>query len=114
MDLKEKLAGLNRKQKTINYEGTTLIIKEMLSGDHEDYETSLYKIKGNQMEYDTKNAKSKMFIYCVHDEQGNKVYELNDLGLVRQLPSSLVDLVFDVATELNGITDETVKGAVKN
>lgn len=106
---KEKLLGLKRKQQTVTVEGITIIVKEMTNGDAEVYQNSLYKIVGDKMIYQTDNIKAKLFIYTAHDEQGEKMFDIKDLGLVNQLPASVIDKVFQVANDLNNLNPEQVE-----
>lgn len=103
---KEFLLGLAFSQETIQIEGKTFIVKEMDAGTSNKYEASLYKIVNNKPIYDVKNAKLKLVLLTLHDEQGNRVFAENDLGIIEQLPSHIVDEIFQVASSLNGLNQD--------
>jgi len=106
---KEKLLGLSFREKTIKLGDDEYLVKEMNAELAEKYESSLYKIVGNDVKYDASKAKTKMVLYTLHDLDGKRVFNDNDYGLIKQLPAHVVDQIFQTASNLNG-----VEGAEKN
>lgn len=114
MNALDKLMKSAFKQQTITINGDAFIVKEMNAEDKSCYENSIYEYKqvGKEIKITPKleDAKAKLVIYTLHDEQGVKVFKgIEDIPLVRQLPASLVDQICDVAGELNGLNHNEVK-----
>ena len=108
---KEKLFEALFAQEEIEINGEKFIVKEMNAKDAGEYESSLYKQVGNSIQYVTKNAKEKLVIRTLFEVNGDRVFGLNDIEQVGQLPASVVDRAFQVATNLNGLEKE---GTEKN
>lgn len=103
---KEFLLGLSFREQKVTIDGTDFIVKEMNAETANKYESSLYKIQGQSFKYDASEAKVKLLMFTLHDLDGKRVFEDKDLGLVKQLPAHVVDLVFDVASNLNNLNAE--------
>ena len=88
-------------------------VKEMTAGQAEEYEASLYIIKGKNIEYNTKDAKSKLILITVCDEHGGLLFKKADLSLIKALPAHVVNKLFDKATEINSL-DVDVQEEAKN
>lgn len=99
MDLKSFLASLDRKEKEIEVLGQKMIIKEMTAKESGDYQTAIFNRKTNVI--DVKKAETLLICYCLYDLDGNRVYGLNDIGLIESLPSSVVKVLSSEAQNLN-------------
>jgi len=109
----EKLLKASFKEEQLKIEGTTYIVKEMTAKDKSEYEGSLYTFKqiGKEVKVtpNMEGVKSKLVFYTLHDEQGQKVFkDLSDLPLVDTLPSSIIEMICDVAGKINGLNQEEV------
>ena len=111
MTTKEKLLGLQLKQETVQIEGITVIVKEMLAGDGSAYDNSLYKIVGNKPIIQTKDAEIKLVIYSCFDEEGKKLFEIEDIEQAKMMPNHVVEYLYSVAKKLNNSSKAV---AVKN
>lgn len=104
---KEFLLGLNFRSKELIIEGHKFIIKEMDASTAEKYESSLYKIVGQSVKYDASKAKTKLVMLTLYDEEGKeRVFQDKDYGLVENLPSHVVNEIFNVASSLNNLDVE--------
>ena len=111
MNTKEKLLGLRLKQKEVDIQGINVIVKELTAGEKSDYDGSLFKIVNGKPQYQIKNAKEKLVAYSCYDENDNKLFGLNDLEQVKRLPSNVLEILFDAATEINSVD---IEDEVKN
>lgn len=104
------------KKKTIDVDGTKFVIKEMTAGDAEEYQSSLYSVDGSgKVKYNTKDAQTKLVFLCLHDENEERVFTKDaDLKLIKQMPSSLVNKIFDEATKINNLDPESQEETEKN
>jgi hypothetical protein len=107
---KEFLAGLSFRSEEIELEGHKFKVVEMNASTAEKYESSLYKIVNNSVKYDASKAKTKLVLLTLCDENGKRIYNDNDYGLVENLPSHIVNEIFNVASGLNNLdVEETEK-----
>jgi len=100
---KEKLLGLAFRSKEITIEGDKYLVKEMNAAIAQEYEASLYKIIGQSVKYDASKAKTNLVLLTLFGTDGNRIFEDKDFGLVEQLPAHVVDMVFQVASNLNNL-----------
>lgn len=113
--LREELLGLTRKSVVVETEKGNIIVKELTAGEAGKYDNSLYTFKNGKPSINRENAKEKLVIASCYDEEGNKLFELKDIELVKSLPTSLVDRLFSAASELRDIHDEEkIEEAEKN
>ena len=110
----EHLTGLAFSQKEIeiaNKDGEIkkYIIKEMNARDASVYESSLYKFVGETVKYDASKAKLNLVRYTLCNEDGSRVFALKDMGISEQLPAHIVDKIFKIASDLNGLEDEVTE-----
>lgn len=113
MDAISKLINASFRSEVIEIENTKYIVKEMNAKDKSAYENSLYEYKqvGKEMKVTPRieGAKSKLVIYTLFTEDGKRVFKgLEDLEIVDQLPSSIIEKICDVAGKLNGLNQEEV------
>ena len=108
MNTLEKLLKLQRKQEIVEIDGVKIVVKELMAGEANEYESSLYKFINNKPVVQTKDAEVKLIIYSCYDEEDNKLFKIEDIAQVRNLPSSVVDRLYTVAKRLNE-PDKTVK-----
>ena len=113
--LRDELLGLTRKSVVVETEVGKIVVKELTAGEAGKYDNSLYSYKNGKYTINRENAKEKLVIASCYDEKGEKLFELKDIELVKQLPTSLVDQLFSVASELRDIHDEKkIEEAEKN
>ena len=102
---KEKLLGLNFREKEITLGDEKYVVKEMNADKAQKYESSLYKFVGENIKYDASEAKTRLVLFTLHDLEGKRVFDDKDYGLVKDLPAHIVDKVFQIASNLNNMED---------
>lgn len=108
---KEKLLKLKLKNEKIKVDGETYEIREMSGEDASEYESSIFKMVNGKPVYDTKNAKAKLVALTLYQD-GEKVFENNDLGLINQLPASVINNFFNLSARVNMLdVEENVKNS---
>ena len=83
------------------------------------FESSMFKIrnfgtKNQKAEYSQENLRARLVAYTVVDEDGNRIFSENDIKKLGEKSAKALDRVFEVAQELNGISDEDVEEMTKN
>jgi len=103
---KEFLLGLNFREQELIIEGTKFLVKEMTADVAQKYESSLYKITGQNIKYDASEAKTKLVLFTLHDADGKRIFDDKDYGLIKGMPAHVIDEVFQVASNLNNLDAE--------
>lgn len=106
---KEYLLGLDFSQQIVKLGEKEYIVKEMDAETANKYESSLYTIKGDKVDFDTSKAKTKLVLLTLYDLDGKRVFEDKDYGHVAKLPAHIVDKVYQIASNLNNLNAEEVE-----
>lgn len=88
--------------------GGDIYIKELTAGEREALETQM------RAQTDKNAVRATVFVHTVCDEDGELMFDVEDIETIKQLPSRPVIKVFNRSNEMNGITPEQVDVAEKN
>ena len=81
-----------------------------LTGKERDrYEESITIGKGKDKDINARNARAKLVVMCVVDEQGNRVFSDADVAWLGEKSAVALERIFDVARKLSGLSDTDVK-----
>ena len=72
--------------------------------------------KSGAMNYDVRlqNAKVRLVILTLCDEQGNRLLEDSDEGVLAGKNAAAINRIYSVAASMSGITDEDLEELLKN
>lgn len=87
----------------INGEKMGFVVREMNAGDATKYKTSLFKVVDGKPVMSMDGYQTKLIANCLFDKDGEKIFGDNDLELIKTLPSSVADKIFEVASRINGL-----------
>ena len=99
---KEALLQAKFGKEEIEINGDKYEIREMTAGDAAIYESSLFNMVNGKPIYNTKNAKTKLVLMALY-QNGARVFEDKDIGLIESLPYSVLNQVFEIASKLNSL-----------
>lgn len=86
-----------------------------LSGTQRDaYEGSLIKGNGADRQMNLANARAKMVVLAIVDENGRQVFTGDDVRALGRKSAKALERVFDKARELSGMTQEDVDKLTEN
>ena len=102
---KDNLINIKFTEEEVEINGEKYIVKEMNAGEASDYESSLFSMVNGKPVYNTKNAKAKLVLATLHQD-GEKVFEDKDISLIEKMPSSVLNKLFGVASNLNNLGAE--------
>lgn len=99
--------------------GDHVFIRQMSAKMKDDLENSVMKkiFKDGQFNYeqDLSGFNAKMAAISLCDEEGTLLLSLKDANILAEnKPASMIDLIANKASELNGMTTETRVDAIKN
>lgn len=95
-------------------DGGEVIVKTMIATEVDAYEASMIKGKGKNTRFDLENAKSKLCVRVLVDEHGNRLFGDNEAYALGRKSSKVIDRIYEVAKDLNGISDEDLEDLVGN
>lgn len=79
-----------------------------------DYEATLFKQKGKDVEMNMKNAMVKLVVLTCIDEEGNKIFQRADVEALGAKSGKAISKVYKVAAKLSGLTDDDIKELTEN
>ncbi len=92
----------------------TYRVQELMGGALDAYQQSMIVGKGRDRDVNMKNARAKLIVLSVVDENGKRIFQDSDVAIVARQGSRFLDIVFKAAQELSGLTDEDVKSMTEN
>lgn len=118
MELRDEILqadDLERVEVEVPAWGVTVWVRGLTAAERDDYEAEMVKLKDNdEIEVDRSNARSKLLVRCIVDEDGERVFGDKDAEQLGGKASQPVSRLFNVAQELSAITDEDVDELVGN
>jgi len=101
MENRDKLLEAVLKSEEIEINGYKYIVKEMTTIEGSKYDGSLYEIVNGTPKYNKDGVKAKLVQICLYDTKDNRMFKKSDMGLIEQLPKSIVEKIYGVAQRLN-------------
>ena len=78
-----------------------------MNGDERDlYEKSILVQNGKNTKVNMKNARAKLVVWTVVDEDGKRLFTDADVEALGKKSAAALSKIFNVAARLSGITDE--------
>ncbi len=76
----------------------------------EKYNSSLYRVVNGKPEMVKEDLMTKLICYSICDENGNRIFDEEDMPHIRNLPSKVSDKLYYAANRVNkGDEEENVK-----
>ncbi len=110
---KKFLAKLGVKhRKLVTLPDGNLYIKALTAMEQEEFETAMLDENG-KAKTDV-SLKAIMVIMSAEDESGEKIFTMDDLETLGEMPAADINKMFSVAQKLNNISDEDIGELTKN
>jgi hypothetical protein len=88
--------------------GGLVRIKVMTGMERDDFEQSVFDMKGKDTKVNLKNFRAKLLVKTIVDDQGRRVFEESDIEGLSRKSSKVLDRIFNKAQEINGIGQKEV------
>lgn len=88
--------------------GGVIRLKVMTGIERDDFEQSVFDMKGKDTKVNLKNFRAKLLVKTIVDEQGKRVFEELDIERLSTKSSKVLDKLFTKAQEINGIGQKEV------
>lgn len=89
-------------------------LKELTGSERDAYEQSLYEIKRNKPEMRMEHARAKLLVKTICDKEGKLLFKNADIVAVGKIPAKILDKLFEVAQDMNGLAEGEIEEQVKN
>ena len=87
-------------------------VRSLTGSERDAYESSITRRHGTDVELNLVNARAKLVVLTVVDDDGNRIFGEDDVMELGKKNATAVNRVFEVAQRLSGLTEEDVKEAV--
>jgi hypothetical protein len=88
--------------------GGVVRLKVMTGIERDDFEQSVFDMKGKDTKVNLKNFRAKLLVKVIVDEAGKRVFEEADIERLALKNSKVLDRLFNKAQEINGIGQKEV------
>lgn len=89
--------------------GGSVRLASMSAADRDAFEASLIPDKKSKASDRMKNFRARFLSRCIVDAEGNSVFDAHSVVLLGRKNASVINRLFDIARELNGMTEEDVQ-----
>ena len=96
--------------------GGAVTVTELTSRERDAWEQSVMEMDLETEEVTSKadNARAKLILRTVIDEEGNRMFRDTDLDMLGNLSGSVMQRLFNVASKLSGLTEDDVEELAGN
>ena len=91
-----------------------VIIKMMTGTERDQFEDSLFEGRGKDRKSNYKNLRAKLLSMCLVGEDGKRLFSDKDIEFLGGKSAKVLDRLYTIATELNGIGSKEEEALTKN
>jgi len=94
--------------------GGTVRVRGMSGTQRDEYESSIIEQRGNDRKVNLRNARAKLVVRCVVDEEGRTMFTVDDIAALGRKSAVALERIFDAARRLSGMTEGDVERLAEN
>ncbi len=94
--------------------GGSVKVQGLTGTERDQFESALLKGKGKNTTMNLRNVRAKLVAHSIVVDDGNRVFNDHEVGVLGAKSAAALDRVFAVAQKLSGITKEDVEELAKN
>lgn len=94
--------------------GGTVMVRELSAKERDEYETSIVSVKGTKLDIDPVNMRAKLVSMGCVDEDGNRLFTLDDAEDLGKKSSTALDRIYDKIQEISGMGEGALEDAGKD
>ncbi|MCH7706711.1 MAG: hypothetical protein IIB33_06655 [Chloroflexi bacterium] len=94
--------------------GQTLHVRTLTGSERDDFENTVQSASKGKGGIDLRGLKIKLVLLTLCDEDGELLFDATDALVLNSKSSKVIDRIFQVSQQLNGLTAEDVDEMVKN
>jgi hypothetical protein len=92
--------------------GVTVWVRSMSGRDRDMFESQMADLSGKGRTMD--NFRARMTVFCTVDEKGNRIFKDGDISALGAKSGRALDRIFDAASRLNKMTQESIEDEKKS
>lgn len=89
--------------------GARVRVKALSGTDRDVLDASMIRIRGKLRELNMRNLRARACVLSIVDEQGNRVFNDNQVEALGRKNGAVIDRIFTVIQKLSGISDDDVE-----
>jgi hypothetical protein len=86
----------------------------LTQGQKDDFENAVVRISGRKRQVNLANARAKLLIMTVRNNQGRPLFTEADMGKISEIPAIVTEPILDTARRLSGMSAEEMDELAKN
>lgn len=94
--------------------GGEVWVRGLTAKERDEFESSILVMRGKTQELNMKQARTKLAVLSICDEQGKRLFGEGDIGVLSAKSSIPLNRIFETAQRLSGLTQEDVDELTKN
>jgi hypothetical protein len=92
--------------------GAQVRVSSLSGSERDTFEASITTRRGTEVSVNLVNARAKLVVLTIVDDEGNRVFTDDDVFEVGKKNATALNRIFEVAQRLSGLTEDDVKEAV--
>jgi hypothetical protein len=89
-----------------------VLVRSMTAAEYDRYQKSIIVGKGKNRDINLVNARAKLVAMAVVDENGQRLFTDAQIISLGQKNSAAIDRIFDLVTDLAGVTEDDIEELV--
>lgn len=94
--------------------GGTVRVRGMSGTERDAYEASILEQRGNDRKVNLANARAKLVVRCLVDENGALLFTPDDVRVLGRKSAKALERVFDAARRASGMTEADIEKLTEN
>jgi hypothetical protein len=94
--------------------GCDVHVREMTGAERDAYEAETYQVSGKTVELNRQNARARLLVRCLSDEQGKRIFGDDDADVLGTKSGAVLDRLYVIAQRVNKLTAKDLEDAAKN
>jgi len=87
--------------------GVTVWVRSMSGRDRDMFESQMADLSGKGKTMD--NFRARMTVFCTIDEKGKRIFKDGDIAALGDKSGQALDRIFEAASRLNKMTEESIE-----
>lgn len=93
---------------------TTVRLRSLTGFERDTFEQSLIDQRGKRNKLDMRNARAKLVALCVVDQDGKRLFDDNEIGILGTKNAAALDTIYERASAMCGLSDDDMEELTGN
>jgi len=109
-----KAEDLKRELVNVKEWGGDVYIRCMTGTERDAFESTVYGIKGKNVEMNKENFRARLLVFTLADENNKPLFAEADISALGAKSAKVLDRLFTIALKINGLSNTDVEELTKN